>query len=81
MIDGQIPCVDLVEMVTDWMEGGLDDNTRALLEEHLVLCAPCGAYVRQIHQALQAMRVIGADAVPPAVRQELLQAFRAQYRH
>jgi hypothetical protein len=81
VIDGQIPCVDLVEMVTDWMEGGLDDDTRALVEEHLVLCAPCGAYVRQIRQAMQAMRTLDAEAPPSAVRQELLQAFRALHEH
>jgi hypothetical protein len=71
-------------MVTDWMEGGLDDDTRALVEEHLVLCAPCGAYVRQIRQAMQAMqamRTLDAEAPPSAVRQELLQAFRAQHEH
>ena len=45
MIEGQIPCVEIVEVVTDWMEGGLDDDTRALVEEHLVLCSPCNAYV------------------------------------
>ncbi len=80
MISGQIPCVNLVEMVTDWMEGGLDDDTRVLVEEHLVLCSPCGAYVRQIRQAIQAMRALDTDA-PPAVHQALLQAFRAHHEH
>jgi predicted anti-sigma-YlaC factor YlaD len=81
VIDGQIPCVNVVEMVTDWMEGALDDETRALVEEHLVLCAPCGAYVRQIRQAMQAMRVLDSDATPPAAHQALLQAFRSHHDH
>ena len=81
MISGQISCVYLVEMVTDWMEGGLDDDTRALVEEHLVLCAPCGAYVSQIRLAMQAMRALDTEAPPPALRQQLLQAFRAQHEH
>ena len=81
MISGQISCVYLVEMVTDWMEGGLDDDTRALVEEHLVLCAPCGAYVRQIRQAMQAMCALDTDAPPPAVHQALLQAFRSHHEH
>ena len=71
MIDGQIPCVDLVEMVTDWMEGGLDDNTRALVEEHLVLCAPCGAYVaRSARRSGDAD--LDAEAPPPGVTSRAL---------
>ena len=37
MIEPQIRCVELVELVTEWMEGGLDDQTRAYAEEHLVI--------------------------------------------
>jgi predicted anti-sigma-YlaC factor YlaD len=81
VIDGQIACVDIVEMVTDWMEGGLDDDTRALVEEHLVLCAPCQAYVSQIHQVVHVVRDLGNGALPRAdVRLQLLEAFRAEHR-
>ena len=80
MIEPQIRCVELVELVTEWMEGGLDDDTRAYAEEHLVICPPCSAYVAQIRQAIKAMRGLDIEAPPPAARDELLQHFRSQGR-
>ena len=80
MIEPQIRCVELVELVTEWMEGELDDHTRSYVEEHLVICPPCGAYVTQIRQAITAMQGLDVEIPPPAARGELLQHFRAQ-RH
>jgi len=81
MIEQQIACVQIVEMVTEWMEGGFDDPTRSLVEEHLVLCAPCNAYVTQIHQIVRAARDLDVAAPPAAdVRRGLLEAFRAEHR-
>ena len=45
MIDPQMRCAELVELVTDWMEDALDDRTISRLEEHLVICPPCSEYV------------------------------------
>ena len=80
MIDSPIRCVELVELVTEWMEGELDDGVRAHVEEHLVVCAPCSAYVTQIRQTIRAMKDLPVDEPPPAARQELLRFFRAQTR-
>ena len=78
MIDAQVRCVELVELVTEWMEGELDDGTRAHVEEHLVVCPPCSAYVTQIRQAVRALQDLDGEAPPPAAREELLRFFRAQ---
>ena len=79
IIDGQMTCAELVEVVTDWMEGELDDDTRALVEEHLVVCGPCGVYVTQIRQAVDAMRRLDTETPAPEVRDELLRLFRAEH--
>jgi anti-sigma factor RsiW len=85
MSDGQIPCARLVELITEWIEGGLDEPTRSLVEEHLDLCPPCRAYLDQVRQAMAALRQLDADDAdegpPPAVRAELLDLFRAQHDH
>ena len=80
MIEPQIRCVELVELVTDWMEGELDDDRRAYVEEHLVICPPCSAYVVQIRQAINAMQRLDIEAPPPAAHDELLRHFRTQRR-
>ena len=78
MIDPQMRCVELVELVTDWMEDALDDRTLSRLEEHLVICPPCGEYVTQLRQSATLLRTLDAEAPPPEARRELLEMFRAQ---
>ena len=41
----EMRCIELVEVVTEWMEGALDDEDRVLLEAHLLTCGRCVAYV------------------------------------
>jgi hypothetical protein len=78
MIDPQMRCVELVELVTEWMEGALDDLTLSRLEEHLVVCPPCGRYVTQIRQSATQLRSLDTDSPPPEARRELLEMFRRQ---
>jgi predicted anti-sigma-YlaC factor YlaD len=80
VIEPGIRCVEFVELVTEWMEGELDDLTRAHVEEHLVVCSPCSAYVTQIRQAIAAMERLDLDAPPSPAREELLRFFREQHR-
>jgi predicted anti-sigma-YlaC factor YlaD len=75
-----VRCVELVELVTDWMEGELDDGTRAHVEEHVVVCTPCSAYIKQLRQAIEMMRDLDADSAPPAARHALLEAFRTEHQ-
>ena len=81
MIQEPIRCVEMVEIVTEWMEGALDDDTRSAVEEHLAICPDCIAYLDQLRTttALTA-RLAGSDDVeppPPDVRARLVAAFRA----
>jgi anti-sigma factor RsiW len=78
MIDPQVRCVELVELVTDWMEGELDDAARADVEEHLVVCRPCTAYVSQIRRTIGVMQNLDMDEPSPAFREDLQRAFRSR---
>ena len=78
MIDPQLRCVELVELVTDWMDHALDDRTVSRLEEHLVICPPCSEYVTQLRQSATLLRTLDDDAPPPEARRELLEMFRSQ---
>jgi hypothetical protein len=74
-----VRCAELVELVTEWMEGALDDATLASVEEHLVICPPCSEYVAQIRLTTTSMRDVAAEVPPPAAREELLRLFRAEH--
>jgi anti-sigma factor RsiW len=78
VIQEEFRCVEMVEVVTDWMEGALDEGTRAAVEEHLAICPDCIAYLDQL-RATTALVAQAADATepPPAdVRARLMTAFR-----
>lgn len=70
-----LACVDVVEVVTDWMEGALDDDLRTELEEHLVICADCAAFARQLRVTRRAVGRLGSGEVPAVLRNRLLEAF------
>ena len=78
-----VRCVEFVEQITEWLEGGLSDAERLLFEEHLAYCSPCGRYVEQFRATLQLLRdsdqTLG-EAPSPPLRDTLLDAFRQHHR-
>lgn len=79
-----VPCRDFVEQITAYLEGALDAGERAAVDAHLAVCAGCRAALEQFRIVIGRLgRLAGADVdavvdrVDPAVRDELLAAFRA----
>ena len=48
IIPGGISCREVVELVTDYLEGVLDPEVQTRFVKHLELCPPCVEYVEQI---------------------------------
>ena len=71
-----ITCRELVELVTDYLEGGLAPANRARFEQHLEICAPCVAYVEQIRLTIAASGAISEEQLDPEARKDLLAVFR-----
>jgi anti-sigma factor RsiW len=71
-----VRCIELVELVTDWMEGALDDDERLQVEEHLAICPHCTEYVAQLRTSIGLLGELPTSAPPPAARAALLEAFR-----
>ncbi|HLZ38790.1 MAG TPA: zf-HC2 domain-containing protein, partial [Mycobacteriales bacterium] len=44
----EIDCQDLVELVTEYLEGTLPPELRRRFEDHLALCEGCDTYVEQM---------------------------------
>jgi anti-sigma factor RsiW len=71
-----LTCREVVELITDYLEGTLPPETAARFEEHINFCDGCEAYLAQMRTTIAAVgRVDGAD-IPPEVRDQLLDAFR-----
>jgi anti-sigma factor RsiW len=71
-----ITCRQLVELVTDYVEGTLPDAARARIDAHLGLCDGCGAYVAQMRMTLEVVGHLTLEDLDPAVERALLDAFR-----
>ena len=77
--DRDLACAELVELVTAYLDGSLDAETRARFDTHLLDCEGCENYLQQFRTTVTTLhRVdrIGADELDPAFRDKLLDAFR-----
>ena len=76
--DPEMPCRDLVEVVTLYLDGGLDDTDRRRFEQHLAECEDCDAYVEQIRATIAGTERSGARGapLPAALREDVRRAFR-----
>ena len=72
----KMTCRELVQLITDYLEGGLSRRDRRRFERHLRDCDGCPTYVEQMRETLRVVGVLGEDDLAPAVRDELLAAFR-----
>jgi anti-sigma factor RsiW len=71
-----LDCNQLVELVTDFLEGALDPGTERRVIDHLAECDGCGAYLDQIRQTVRALGQLPPDRLADSARSALLAAFR-----
>lgn len=74
----ELPCQDLVEVVTDYLDGALSEVDRRRFEAHLAECESCVAYVEQIRLTIAASGQAGRESaeLPDDLREGLRRAFR-----
>jgi anti-sigma factor RsiW len=70
-----LTCAEVVELVTDYLEGALADGERARFEEHLAACDGCTSYVEQIRLTIEVVGHVEPDDLSDAAKAELLAAF------
>jgi anti-sigma factor RsiW len=73
----ELTCKELVELITDHLEGALPPEDRSRFEAHLAGCRGCRAYLGQMRQTIRLAGRLTEDAVPAATKRRLLHAFRA----
>jgi anti-sigma factor RsiW len=74
VVPGGISCRELVELVTDYLDGALDPSVVQRLRAHLELCPPCVEYVEQVRMSARLASAAELEAHPD--RDALLAAFR-----
>ena len=74
-----LSCQELVELVTDYLEGALTAPERARFDAHLADCPWCEAHLQQVRTTLALARAAGGEEPAPDVS-PMLDAFRAWHR-
>lgn len=69
-------CKELVELVTDYLEGKLPDVEVIRFEQHLSSCEGCTNYLEQMRQTVRAVAHARQDVLTPQQWQDLLKLFR-----
>jgi anti-sigma factor RsiW len=71
-----LSCQELVELVTDYVEGALSDEARAEFDAHIARCTGCHEYVEQMRRTIELTGSLTPDDVPPEAEARLLEVFR-----
>ena len=72
-----LACVDVVEMITDHLEGALPEAEARRLEDHLAGCPGCTEYVEQMRALAGSLGALAGDSLPAGLRDGLVAEFRA----
>jgi anti-sigma factor RsiW len=72
----EMPCRELVELVTDYLEDRLPTCDRARFEAHIADCEDCATYLEQLRQTIRLLGRLPEESLSVEARKALLDAFR-----
>ena len=70
-------CNELVEIVTDYLDGALSPGELARVRDHLRSCDGCEAHVEQMRATVRVLRGEPDEQVPPQMADALADMFRS----
>ena len=71
-----LSCRELIELVTDYLDGALSLENRLRFEAHIENCKGCTSYLEQVRQTIVLTGKLREEDVPLEAFSELLRAFR-----
>ena len=70
-----LTCHEVIELLSDYIEGVLSADDRRRVDEHLALCDGCETYLEQMREAIRLTGMVTEDQVPEDQKAALLTAF------
>jgi anti-sigma factor RsiW len=71
-----LTCQQVVELVTEYLDGVMEPKRRARFEAHLAGCDGCTNYLEQFRTTVSVVGRLDVGDVPEPVMSDLLTAFR-----
>jgi anti-sigma factor RsiW len=72
----QLSCQELVELVTDYLDGALSPQDRERFDAHIAGCDHCHAYLEQIRITIRLSGTLVPEQLDLGAETALLEAFR-----
>ncbi|HEY2371155.1 MAG TPA: zf-HC2 domain-containing protein [Gaiellaceae bacterium] len=72
-----LTCKELVELVTDYLEGSLSRRDRKRFEKHIDGCTNCREYVAQFRETIRLTGTLREQDISREAADELLRVFAA----
>jgi anti-sigma factor RsiW len=69
-------CRQVVELVTDYLEGSLSRSDRRRFERHLKGCPNCTNYLEQMRITIRTTGVLHVEDLSPEAEQEFTELFQ-----
>jgi anti-sigma factor RsiW len=73
----ELVCQEVVELVTDYLEGALTRAQRRRFERHIAGCEHCTEYLEQMRVTIRLTGRLRATDLTPAMREEFVTLYRA----
>jgi anti-sigma factor RsiW len=72
----ELSCQELVELVTDYLEGALSAELHRRFDDHIAHCTGCRTYLEQMRATIRATGELNPESLSPDAESALLDAFR-----
>jgi anti-sigma factor RsiW len=72
----EMACRQIVEVITDYLEGTLPRDARDRFEAHLAECPYCESYLEQMRATIEALGELQEESLDDETRNGLVEAFR-----
>jgi len=77
----EMACQELVELVTDYLEGVLGHEETLRLREHLELCTSCDNYIAQVRATIRMSAHLPPETPSAEVEAQLTDVYRRWLAH
>jgi anti-sigma factor RsiW len=68
----QKTCKEITDLVSNYLNDGLEARLKRQFEEHLRICPDCVAFLKTFQKTVSAMRSVRAEDMPENVRRNIL---------
>jgi anti-sigma factor RsiW len=73
--DGYV-CQEMVELITDYLEGALTRFQRKRFEAHIAGCEHCAEYLQQMRATIDITGSLAAEDLTPEMRADFAELYR-----